>query len=86
MAESAQHSIKTIGAFKAEYERLLRIRANGGDGTKNSAKVFSFVDRSDSSRVKSGRGSGHRELLACTDEGPDLVGRGIKNVRPRAGA
>jgi hypothetical protein len=29
------------------------IRGNGSNGTKNSAKVFSFVDSSDSSRVKS---------------------------------
>ena len=30
------------------------IGGNGSSGTKNSAKVFSFVDSSDSSRVKSG--------------------------------
>ena len=33
---------------------------NGSNGTKNSAKVFSFVDSSDSSRVKSDRGHHHR--------------------------
>ena len=36
------------------------IRGNGSNGTKNSAKVFSFVDSSDSSRVKSDRGHHHR--------------------------
>ena len=33
---------------------------NGSNGTENSAKVFSFVDSSDSSRVKSDRGHHHR--------------------------
>jgi hypothetical protein len=36
---------------------------NGSNGTKNSAKVFSFVDSSDSSRVKSDRGYQHRGVL-----------------------
>ena len=48
---------------------------------KHTTLSVRFADQSDF-----GRGSGHGELLACTDEGPDLVGRGIKNVRPRAGA
>src|SRR5689334_14315627 len=33
---------------------------NGSNGTENSAKVFSFVDSPDSSRVKSDRGHHHR--------------------------
>src|SRR5271157_1506820 len=33
---------------------------NGSNGTKSSAKVFSFVDSSDSSRVKSDRGHHNR--------------------------
>src|SRR5260370_22163103 len=33
---------------------------NGSNGTENSAKAFSFVDSSDSSRVKSDRGHHHR--------------------------
>src|SRR5271165_1070541 len=36
------------------------IWGNGSNGTKNSAKAFSFVDSSDSSRVKLDRGHHHR--------------------------
>jgi hypothetical protein len=55
--------------FAVNHDRLpgaslglfgLRFRVTGSNGTKSSAKAFSFVDRSDSSRVKSDRGHHHR--------------------------
>ena len=39
---------------------FFRVRGNGSNGTKNSGKAFSFVDSTDSSRVKSDRGHHNR--------------------------